>query len=104
MARKACHVVGSATQVGLTQALGLMEVSDAHVQKIKDRKLMAFGSWVLVVVFGALSLIAKNFGQELLGSILISAAVLFGALFAFYVLALMLTAVSLIARRTKDRA
>ena len=55
-------------------------------------------------VFGALSLIAKNFGQELLGSILISAAVLFGALFAFYVLALMLTAVSLIARRTKDRA
>jgi len=81
-----------------------MEISGEHVQKIKDRKLMAFGSWVLVVVFGVLSLIAKNFGHEFLGSILIGAAILFGALFAFYVLALMLTAVSLIARRTKDRA
>ena len=80
-----------------------MAISDAHVHKIKHRKLMALCSWVLVVVFGVLSLIAKNFGHEVLGSILISAAILFGALFAFYVLALMLTAVSLIARRTKDR-
>ena len=81
-----------------------MAISDEHIQKMKDRRLMAFGCWVLVVLFGVLSLIAKHFGREFLGTALIGAAILFGATFAFYVVSLMLTAASLIAGRTKDQA
>ena len=80
-----------------------MKISDDHLQRIKDRQLMAFGSWVLVVTFGVLSLVAKRFGHEFLGSILLGSAILFGVLFVCYVFALMLTAVSLMARRIKDR-
>jgi uncharacterized membrane protein YhaH (DUF805 family) len=98
------HLIPTGTlRVGLIQALGLMKISDDHLQRIKDRQLMAFGSWVLVVAFGILSLAAKRFGHEFLGSILLGAAILFGVLFVCYVLALMLTVILLIARRTKDQ-
>ncbi len=80
-----------------------MRISDELAQKIKDRKLMAFGSWVIAVAFGGLSLAAKETGHGLVGDILLGASILFGAFFAFYVLALMLSVVSLIALRTKDR-
>ena len=39
MAEKACHVVGSATQVGLTQALGPMKKSTSYDQKSFFEKL-----------------------------------------------------------------
>ena len=65
---------------------------------------MAFGSWILTVVFGTLSLIARNFGHDFSGAILLGASILFGALFAFYFVVLMLTAFSLIAQRAKDQA
>ena len=80
-----------------------MRISDEFTQKIKDRKLMALGSWILVVFFGGLSLIAKSIGHGFIDDILLGASILFGTFFVFFVLALMLTAASLIAQRTKDR-
>jgi hypothetical protein len=79
-----------------------MKISDEQLQRIKDRKLMAFGSWASAAVLGILSLIARWYNHEFFGSILLGAAILFGVLFVCYVLALMLTAVSLMAQRTKE--
>ena len=47
MAEKACHVFGSTTQVGLTQALGLMTVA---------RKILRWTALVAGTVFGLLLL------------------------------------------------
>ena len=55
MAERACHVVGSTTQVGLTQALGLMSDywpfdQQRNVAAIATRHVMRNGAPVLMVV------------------------------------------------------
>jgi hypothetical protein len=72
MAEKACHIVGSATQVGLTQALGLISnmmalilsiaflplalFSATHIYSVlkppKHRPLLFFFSGALILTFG----------------------------------------------------
>src|SRR3546814_3577706 len=51
MAGKACHVVGSTTQVGLTQALGLTERTRSNsMSSTKDRKIVLSTLWIFVTL------------------------------------------------------
>jgi uncharacterized membrane protein (DUF485 family) len=79
-----------------------MKIDQATADRIKHLRLMAFGSWLLVVFFGCLSLLARHYSYPLLGDLLLGATVLLGLLFAFHVFALMATAVSLIYKRASS--
>src|SRR3546814_18469224 len=47
MAGRACHVVGSTTQVGLTQALGLTARTRSNsMSSTKDRKIVLSTLWI----------------------------------------------------------
>ncbi len=56
MAGKACHVVGSATQVGLTQVLGLVRLSKGKQMATTMEKTRIAGA--LLVIFAGLVVIA----------------------------------------------
>src|SRR3546814_166390 len=51
MAGRACHVVGSTTQVGLSQALGLTERTRSNsMSSSKDRKIVLSTLWIFVTL------------------------------------------------------
>ena len=79
-----------------------MRVDSANTAKIRQLRLMTLGSWIFAVALGGFSLLAKHYGRELLGDVLLGASVLFGLLFAFYVIALMAIAIFLMHKRASS--
>ncbi|MDG2519348.1 hypothetical protein L3D22_04520 [Lysobacter soli] len=76
-----------------------MEIDQETRDRISHLRLMAFGSWLLVMVLFGLSFLARYYDRPLLGYVLLGAAVLFGLFFIFHVVAMMAAAVSLIHKR-----
>ena len=76
-----------------------MRIDGATTEKIKQLRVMAFGSWICAVALGGFSLLAKHYGGELFGDVLLGASVLFGLFFAFNVITLMAIAIFLMHKR-----
>ena len=68
MAGKACHVVGSATQVGLTQALGRIEADRNLTSKSSNQKigpLWRVVAAVIALVIGGYEIVGYNVARSI---------------------------------------
>lgn len=72
MAGKACHVAGSATQVGSTQALGpMIPVSDRDALALRRIKQATIGCWIVALALGLVSGASRLLGYDALGQFLL---------------------------------